>query len=636
MTSITKQNASLPKWARVVPPRFEKQLKSGMLSEPLSVAGEEAFLRTRSYHVLSRKIDYAVEASLATLSASFHEELRDLLTQVEPEESETMEPSPAKRARSEKETTEDSPVEDFLSATYRIDVCNRFNPLLLPMLVLQGPAHGLDRHDWMQHLVRSTKKKRPRSCTVWLHANWSLDFTWQEELTRQCLSQEPALSAVLRKRSFMAKASITDTLMEWAQSTLSFDDIVVFLEIEDDFYSNHLQTFIGWAATRRALQGIPFALVLLGPHTGRRPLELRSYAQGPVGVLLRHLTLPSTAAVVDLFFERLWIKQDFPILFSAPIREHLGRVYREQNESAICVAMKLKLALAHIFCAKWSFLLAASCLPDERYRIKWFLIQQEPRKLIPGNSVTRASLQEWMDSFESKARCGRVALRILCSLLGNNRDTRFPLLFQLGNPQHGDTKPFESNEKTNVLSLLFSIRDQIDHGSGPENATVHLSVAEAVNAVNRLIVLSDKCETFSDMHRCAGRYAHEWVDLAFSWPGISVGSSSALASLDSQPRRHSVRGLLEAPSELSQSTNLVKLVGNMYRLIQDRVGIDRSEWFKLFRHTFALELNLNEALKHFGYGVYHLMLCGLLRERRLSHKNDIRYEKTLLVWCSGD
>jgi hypothetical protein len=49
-------------------------------------------------------------------------------------------------------------------------------------------------------------------------------------------------------------------------------DIVVFWKIDESFYTRRNQDFLSWFAERRALDKLPFPVVLLGPYVGRRRL----------------------------------------------------------------------------------------------------------------------------------------------------------------------------------------------------------------------------------------------------------------------------------------------------------------------------------------------------------------------------
>jgi hypothetical protein len=639
----------IPSWHRLVPPRAKKKPKKKR-SEPLSLEEEESYLRTRSYHSLSRQIDRAVENSLQSLAAeSFHEELGDLLDRVKPVQEVEATPSPSKPARtdSSQESATDTPPPAELHKLFSVEPSQSFPPSLLPVLVLSGPSSRLDRHGWINHFVRFNRKERPRSCTVWLLSSTpGLNVTWQEEVTRQCLMQEPNLPSALRSKQFLGKASLTDTLLEWARSTTNFDDITIFLEVEDEsFYSSALQDFIHWTAERRAQHGLPFILILLGPHTGRRQLELRSSSQGPVGLLVRHCILPSTVDVFDTLWEELWLEQKNPVAFPAQLLNHLGRMYREHSGSAIDVVIQIKMWLAHRLCQRWSFLLAVNVIPKERNRIRWFLVKAEARSLHPVHARSKKSLLQWIDELELMRRRGCIAMQVQ-QCLQRLRGASVPFLFLSARTPLVLDVELDAKERKSVLSLLLRLRRQVKDGtSGYHFNLRNKSLGsgadrEMTDIVNELIILCDNCYTCLDMDKCLARYKDDWARHTRDVTGSSTSAAvdSELAALDVQPRRHSMRGLLDGlpTSNPASPTNLVHLVGNMFKLIQDRITVLQSEWFEVFRQTFALEASFAEALVLFGYGIYHLKLCGLLREKRVHGKNDVRYEKALLVWCSGE
>ncbi len=130
-----------------------------------------------------------------------------------------------------------------------MELSTRHNPLLLPVMILEGPSYRLDRQEWMRHLVLSTKQTRPRSAVVWLRrptasaaraaaANTSgvqHVFSRQAELMRQCLRLEDDLPPALKSKRKLAKASLTDMLLLWAGHTTAFDDTVVFWEMDELF-----------------------------------------------------------------------------------------------------------------------------------------------------------------------------------------------------------------------------------------------------------------------------------------------------------------------------------------------------------------------------------------------------------------
>jgi hypothetical protein len=125
--------------------------------------------------------------------------------------------------------------------------------------------------------------------------------------------------------------------------------------MDESFHTRDNQDFLSWLAERRALDTLPFVVLLLGPHVGRRRLELRSATQGPVGLLVRRCVLASTDELLAKFADNLWTRQAFSVRFSPATLSTITRSYREQSKSAVYVMLKLKDALAHSFIPRGSF-----------------------------------------------------------------------------------------------------------------------------------------------------------------------------------------------------------------------------------------------------------------------------------------
>ena len=630
-----KKTPSLPSWATLIHPRFDSDLKEPVPRNPVELVEEESYLRTRSYHAMSRQMDLAAAHSFQKLSKTVQAQLSKLIDKIEPVEDEPSPPS--KRARMEEQDAE------FLRGICSIiDPPKRYNPLLLPILILQGPSYCLDRQEWMKQLVLSTKRTRRRSAVVWLRPTTGLSVSWQEEVTRQCLNQEQDdLPAILRKRRKIAKASITEILLTWASHTQAFDDVLIYLEVKDSFYARDLQDFICWLAERRAVQGLPFALVLLGPHVGCRKIELRSSTQNPVGLIVRQRVLPPAKELLDAFWERLCLKQGFPIPFSADVMVAIADSFQEQHRSAVQVILDLKKVLAHHFLTQGSFLMATAnerTLPDEQRRITWFLTKMEARKLIVRSSESRRSLVHWRREMELRRRKASVAMEVL-HLLHKQRDSSVPFLLR----RHRSTassfdKALNREKRGDLVALLARLRKlDDDYGIKYVESQTQTDREALVQLINELIILADSCSYSSDMEQCLEPVLNEWTEHVNAHAdGSSMMSSSALAALCVQPRRHTVTGLTEGRIDEASPVSVSSLVGRMYRLIQDRVSLSQDDWYGAFRADLPSDIGRQESFSLFICGINYLKLQGLLREKRVPSRGDTVYEKAVLVWCSGD
>jgi hypothetical protein len=653
-----KAVASLPSWAKLVAPRFK--VKSEGRESFLSLEEEEGYLRTRSYHAASRQMDKAAAEALEVLAEPVHAELKNLLNKVDrnsnaDDADESVSSSPAKRSRTSQDATE--------TDDYRIDLSTRYNPLLLPVMILEGPSYRLDRQEWMRHLVRSTKHKRPRSAVVWLRLPTatataagglsSQVSSRQAELTRQCLKLEGNLLPALLSKSKLAKASLTDILLLWAGHTTSFDDIVIFWEMDESFYTPDNQDFLSWVAERRALDKLPFSVVLLGPHVGRRRLELRSATQGPVGLLVRRCVLASTDEMLAKFADNLWAKQAFSVPLSPAVLSTITQSYRAQNQSAVHAILKFKEALAHSFIPRGSFrtcIAGGDFLWEERSRIAWFLLDESARALLLTDTdpekTCRSSVVDSLQELESRRRKACVAMQIL-GMLGNPSDLPF---FYCGSHNEGSSKAsgvekIQTMERQRLMSLLARLRtNSVQPGStGSLHALVFSDrphVESLLNKtittlINELIVVIDKCTHLSEVEQLLFPIVDDWIEQTDKLQNSAVAEASALASLTTQPRRHLVAGIMEpVPVDEEGAFWIANVPGNMFKLVQDRVSISNDDWFGAFEETIASQASRQESVLIFAYGINFLKVCGLIREKRV--RGNTIFEKAVLVWSSGD
>jgi hypothetical protein len=684
----TVAKLQLPSWATLVVPRFKVTSQSRASS--LSLPEEESYLRTRSYHAASRQMNKAASEALQLLAAPVHAELQDLLAKVGTSSNsstgdsenadanansaaanaagagsqDSISPSPVKRPRTSQDATE--------ADGYRMELSTRYNPLLLPVMILEGPSYRLDRQEWMRHLVLSTKQTRPRSAVVWLRrptasaartaaantAGVPHVFSRQAELMRQCLRLEDDLPPALKSKRKLAKASLTDMLLLWAGHTTAFDDIVVFWEMDESFYTRGNQDFLTWLAERRALDKLPFSVVLLGPHVGRRRLELRSASQGPVGLMVRRCVLPSTDELLAKFADNLWTKQVFSVPFSPTILSTITQSYREQNKSAVYVMLKLKEALAHSFIPRGSFRTCIAggkdFLREERSRIAWFLLDESARALLLSGSnssatkttTSRSAVVDSLQELESCRRKACVALQVL-GILGNQSDLPF---FYCGNNEEAtkasEVQKIQTRQRQQIMSLLAQLRSTgtVQPDSTSLNALVFsgrrapvetLLYKTITTLVNELIVIIDKCTYLSEVEQCLFPIVDDWVEQTNRLQNSSGSISSALASLTMQPRRHLVAGIAEAlPADKEGAVSVANVPGGMFKLVQDRVSISQDDWFGAFEETIASQASRQDSILLFTYGLNFLKVCGLIREKRV--RGNTIFEKAVLVWSSGD
>jgi hypothetical protein len=452
------------------------------------------------------------------------------------------------------------------------------------------------------------------------------------ELTRQVLQQD-ADDMVLhsKKKKLQQQSSWTDLLLHWAENTATYDDLCIFLEVEDEsFYGRQLQEFVHWLAELRACHGLPCSLVTMGPQPGRRPVLLTSAAQGSVGLLTRTAHLPTSEGILDSFWERLWIQRNCPIPLPSNLCE-IAQAFRNQTRSAVSTILLIKQAVAYSFLPRGSFL-GATCvlLPQEADRIRWFLVDEEARKLIAGKSVSKFSLETWLLEHEiSRRKAWQVMKlqRLFYQRLGLTEPT---LLLQASTalPADRDKAAVESATRRSLIALLArhvrtEQRSLTDDTFPWNEALRNCGAAKTVDAINELIVLLDQCIDAQQIQRCLWEVLEDWVDKPLSPHPESLSRSAPALP---RPRTDFVASLSE--QEAASSSPLVKMPGLLYNLAEGRISVTRQEWFQ------AAKESLPECtVLLFACGVNSLKLAGLIREK--SSKGDVVYEKTAIVWCSG-
>ena len=112
-------------------------------------------------------------------------------------------------------------------------------------------------------------------------------------------------------------------------------------------------------------------------------------------------------------------------------------------------------------------------------------------------------------------------------------------------------------------------------------------------------------------------------------------ASSTVDGIAPQVRGRFTDALLDGPSALDKSDFAALAPCILFSLMQDRVAISREECFEAFVESFNGGYSLDDLCSAFSFGIHQLCYCGLINEK-LGSKNNVLYERTALVWCSGN
>jgi hypothetical protein len=117
----------------------------------------------------------------------------------------------------------------------------RYPASLLPLALLHGPSSFLDRQEMVKYMVykirhyKNDREGRPAVC--WLRNTGTSSIrhsgAFLQEILRQCIAQEPNPKQFHRlvDRTKKAGSSVSKALFIWAQHTVSFGSIIVFIDV---------------------------------------------------------------------------------------------------------------------------------------------------------------------------------------------------------------------------------------------------------------------------------------------------------------------------------------------------------------------------------------------------------------------
>jgi hypothetical protein len=172
--------------------------------------------------------------------------------------------------------------------------------------------------------------------------------------------------------------------------------------------------------------------------------------------------------------------------------------------------------------------------------------------------------------------------------------------------------------------------------------------------LNRLIILTDAAKDEKGIDKGVSEMFAEWVhSVSVVGAALQTGRSDdsnpfipstndplATAIVDAivpQHRRQLAGAIFYPSSCLNENDFYARYVPCMlFRLLQESVVVSRDEWFQAFCTTFDGVASLEDLWSSFAFGIHQLCYCGLVNAKRGRSKNDTLYERTALVWCSGD
>lgn len=174
-------------------------------------------------------------------------------------------------------------------------------------------------------------------------------------------------------------------------------------------------------------------------------------------------------------------------------------------------------------------------------------------------------------------------------------------------------------------------------------------IRDLILQLNEIIILTDERERLKDSEfvKDLSELFSEWI-CKVSVVGATIQTrqtddsnrfspaTKADTTVDAivpQVRGQITEAMLNPSSNVDEKSNLnVPLL--IFSLMKDRVVVSREECFEAFVKHFNGSSSLEELCSVFAFGIHQLCYCGLIKEK-LGSKNNVLYERTALVWCSG-
>ncbi|CAB9525012.1 expressed unknown protein [Seminavis robusta] len=734
-----QKNVRLPRWATLMRPEEGPKISVSTAVEnarddehleelELETRQEEAlYMRKRCFHILSQEMDQCLAQVYRDTTKPCLDALQDFLDASAP-------PRELRHSKSDSDNDNDNKTEsnnggalasrkrqrlDFSSESEASPGSNTLlkgldsalfdqqqepwapqDPLLLPIFLIQCPFfYGQDRNTQVDQLVQSLRDARKRSAVIKVERKTSAggkqrQGIWMKELVQQChnllpvLMMEPLRKRIEKRRKKKA-CTFSEQFLLWAQNAPCYDELVVFLNIDDSFYSAELQDLLHVLASLRAEHGIPINVVMMAPHDGRRSMEVNSNIVGYAGFNVRSETLPSPDDICEQFRTALWIHRKFPVMFPQEVFEKVEESYTQQNQSVHCVVAKYRIALAHYFADDRSLLSVINheAIQSKLWkRIAWFLVDEKARCVLLNENVAPSSTVMFNNIQGRKIReeQARIVLELMGSLRqrqkGNQRQYFRKGLF---NPLfQGSLKGLSRRDMLEELAMLrkkFTTPAALgDVLSGADEVKLQPRVlltkyatSEKLSAclehscdqdrqlldkgrmvLDELIVLVGKSRDGDDLSELDQLLAH-WGSLSeaanslsskenerstgtchFAFPAIS---SDCIVS--SEPRRETVDAIVQVlfhPSE-KPSPSAAYIASTMYGLIHDRVAVTQEDWYEEFWQSMGdFDCDREGSFGLFSIGLRFLKQTGLITEKlRVGSRSDILYERCKLVWCGG-
>lgn len=233
---------------------------------------------------------------------------------------------------------------------------------------------------------------------------------------------------------------------------------------------------------------------MMGPHDGRRTMELMSTWQGYAGFVIRSVLLPPPAHIVEQFWKQLYLKRQFPILLQPVVLAAIQKSFIYQQASFCKTAQKLQQAMAYHFSQPGSLLSVAndpSILSELWQRLAWFCVAEYSPERVSDDPAKKAAEEAMVGGYCRSILLGDDAEELSSSEIleifkvGTGRQQQSHLVLQLmalisdakktGNKLNVFNPSFlyllDTVKREDVLQQLLKLRKEVCMGSVARSGT---------------------------------------------------------------------------------------------------------------------------------------------------------------------
>mmetsp|Transcript_28304 Transcript_28304/g.43367 ORF Transcript_28304/g.43367 Transcript_28304/m.43367 type:complete len:679 (+) Transcript_28304:356-2392(+) len=393
---MREKKSPLPRWANFMPRTND--------AEETSLKEEEFQLRQRAYAIASQRITNsharAVEESTDVLIGP----LSRFFVQFQPNSNCGIRESERKDEGKKRKRRSDFDFHLHLTTA-------RYDPTLLPIAMLRLSPSERDVEpiaQLLKHRLSSSSHNRvemnensiseqresnfcPAVCRMTKLGSAVEAGDIVRDILFQCVEQEPNpyeyKYLVKHRKSWMLR------FIEWASLTTTFNAIVVIFEISEAIPQHLLDSLIGTMSGFRSDSGVPISLLFCSRCSDLVQKKLSTIhahsLQGEAGAVVKDFEISSSSAILEKLFDNMHSKKIegtfLPIIFNGHTLRNIKKDFVQYHRSVSTAVLQLRIAIAHHFARRGSFLALAkdeTFLRMYRFHLAWFVVDVYGRERI--------------------------------------------------------------------------------------------------------------------------------------------------------------------------------------------------------------------------------------------------------------